>query len=657
MRVLATTAIITLAALAGCDQTPYDPGADSDGHSAPTAATIEANAKVLKELPFSNRQDFADAERGLIARIPTLQVVGENGEMVWNMPAYDFIQGEAPGSVNPSLWRQASLNNIHGLFKVTEGVYQLRGFDLANITLIEGDSGWIVVDPGTASETAATAWAFAMEHLENKPLVAVIFTHSHIDHFGGIMGLLDESGADLKRIRIIAPQGFMEEATSENVLAGTTMGRRSVYMYGKQLARSERGHVGSGLGKEPAYGTVSIAKPTELIDATPQEKTIDGVPFIFQYAPESEAPAELTFYLPELNAFCGAEVMSRNMHNLYTLRGAKVRDALKWSAYIDEALTLFADSEIFFASHHWPLWGNPQITTYMKQQRDTYKYIHDQTMRLAALGHTPGEIAEELRMPESLRNSFSSRGYYGTVRHNTRAVYQGYFGWYDANPAHLNPIPPVEAAERYVKLMGGAEQVLSQAQLSFDAGEYRWVAEVLNHVVFAEPENTPAKSLLARNYDQLGYQAESGPWRDVYLTAAYELRHGTPSEPSINLAAAAGLLKEAPLPRFFDAMAAMLNGPDADGVEMSVNMVFTDIDEDYILHIENAVLHHRPGRVEGDTTIRITHALFLRMLTGQAGIRETLMGEDLQVEGSRLDLLRFFSLFEPAGKSFNIVTP
>lgn len=645
--------------LVACEQTIYDPDADELGHSAPTQATIDANRLVLDELPFDDKQDFEDAERGLVARMPQLRVDGADGQPIWNMSDYDFIQGEAPASVNPSLWRQAKLNNIHGLFKVADGIYQLRGFDLANITLIEGKTGWIVVDPGTATETAAAAWSFASQHLDNKPIVSVIFTHSHIDHYGGVLGLLSASGTNPDDIRIIAPKGFIEEATSENVLASATMGRRSVYMYGKQLARSERGHVGSGLGKSPAFGSVSVLAPTELIDSTPQEKTIDGVAFVFQYTPESEAPAELMFYLPEHKALCGAEVVSRTMHNIYTLRGAKVRDALKWSNYIDEAIALFGEAEVYFGSHHWPMWDKARINTFLKEQRDTYKYIHDQTMRLAAHGYTPGEIAQEIQMPESLSSSFSSRGYYGTLRHNARAVYQGYFGWYDGNPANLDPLPPTEAAKRYIKLMGGGENVLAQAELSFDEGEYRWVAELLNQLVFAEPNNTAAKALLARNYDQLGYQAESGPWRDVYLSGAYELRHGADKQSSINTADALGLLKETPLPRFFDAMAVMLNGPDADGSQLTINLVFTDIDERYSLNIENAVLHHRSGLAEenANATIALTHELFLKMLTGQAGLKDTIMGDDLNIEGSRIDLLKFFSMIEPATGSFNIVTP
>jgi alkyl sulfatase BDS1-like metallo-beta-lactamase superfamily hydrolase len=660
MKILTLT-IILLAVwtLSSCDsRTPYEPGADGDGHTAPTAATIGINAAVKQELNFSDQQDFEDAQRGLIASDPDLLVRTVSGEMVWNPAEYEFIEGEAPASVNPSLWRQARLNNIHGLFEVTKGIYQVRGYDLSNMTIIEGDSGWIIIDPITAKETGAAAIAMAGRHLDEKPIVAMIFTHSHVDHFGGVLGVLSEEEIASERIRVIAPEGFMQEATSENIIAGMAMSRRAMLMYGKQLARSERGHVDSGLGKGPAFGTFGILAPTEIIDHTPQALDIDGIEFVFQNAPGSEAPAELTFYLPQFRAYHGAEVTSHNMHNLYTLRGAKVRDALRWSNYIDEAMGLFGDAEIYLASHHWPIWENDRIIEFLKIQRDTYKYIHDQTVRMFNEGLVPGEIAEELRLPASLQQSFHNRGYYGTTRHNARAVYQAYLGWYDGNPAHLNPLPPVEAGRRYVALAGGAEEVLIQARQEFDADEYRWAAELLNHLVFAQPGNTEAKTLLAATYDQLGYQAESGPWRDVYLTAARELRHGTPDQ-GIDIAIMEDVLRETPIPQFFNSMAVRLNGPDAEDVELSVNIVFTDLEESYLLNIENAVLHHRPSEqgVEADVTLSLTHNLFVQILIGKASLKETLLSDDLEVEGSTLDLVRFFSLLDKPTGTFNIVTP
>ncbi len=635
-----------------------EPGSDSNGHTAPTSATIQANKEVRERLDFSDQQDFQDATRGLVAADPALQASNADGGLVWDMADYGFIGTEAPDSVNPSLWRQARLNTIHGLFAVTPGIYQLRGYDLSNMTIIEGRTGWIIVDPLTARETAAAAIRFARQHLEPKPIVAMIFTHSHIDHFGGVLGVLTSEGVQTENIRIIAPDGFMEEATSENIIAGPAMSRRAMLMYGKQLARSERGHVDSGLGKSPAFGSFGLLAPTEIIDRTPQTLVIDGVEFIFQNAPGSEAPAELTFYLPHVKAFNGAEVTSHNMHNLYTLRGAKVRDALRWSNYIDESMVLFGEAEVYLASHHWPIWGNQRIMTFLEQQRDTYKYIHDQTVRLLNQGLTPGEIAEQIELPATLQSPFHNRGYYGTIRHNARAVYQNYLGWYDGNPANLNPHPPAEAARRYVALAGGPEALMQKARAAFEAADYRWVAELLNHLVFARPKHTEAKALLAATYDQLGYQAESAPWRDVYLTAAYELRHGAPDE-GLNIAMMEDVLRRTPVQRFFDSMAVRLNGPDAEGVELNINFVFTDLDVSYLLNISNAVLHHRPSEAgsSADATLRLTHDLFIRMMTGQAGIKDLLLSDELELDGNKLDLVKFFSLFDKPEGRFNIVTP
>jgi len=458
----------------------------------------------------------------------------------------------------------------------------------------------------------------------------------------------------------VAPARFLEEAASENVLAGVPMLRRAQFMYGQRLPRGPRGHVDTGLGKAPAVGSVGLAVPTDLVGKTPTELVLDGVRFVFQYAPDSEAPAEMTFYLPEKKAFCSAEIVTHTMHNLYTLRGAKVRDALKWSGYIDEALERFGDAEVMFASHSWPIWGNAHIADYLAKQRDAYKYIHDQTLRLAASGATPREIAEQLELPSTLAPSFGNRGYYGTVRHNAKAVYQWYFGWYDANPANLDPLPPAEAGAKYVEFMGGADAVLAKAQASFDAGDYRWAATVLDHLVFAEPNHAQARELLARCYDQLGYRAESGPWRDVYLTGAQELRHGTPSPDATRVSGAGQLLRYTPLERFFDSMAARLNGPKADGVALAVNFVFTDARETHRLWIENAVLHHR--RVakpdpKADVTVEMTKSLLVRMALGQAGVRDLVFSKELDVDGSRTDLLKFFSLLDAPDPNFAIVTP
>ncbi len=645
---------------AGCGKNKIDPGPDADaqGHSSPTEITARANVEFGKKLSLDDRQDFENARQGLIARDEDLRVKNSKGELIWNQPAYEFMHGDAPASVNPSLWRQGRLNNIHGLFKVAEGVYQIRGYDLANMTIIRGETGWIIVDPLTAEETASAALDLATKHLGETPIKAIIFTHSHIDHFGGTRGIMEEEEAKAKNVRIIAPKDFMEEATSENVIAGIAMGRRSMFMYGKNLARSQRGHVGTGLGKGPAYGTLGILAPNEIIDRTGQEKIIDGIRFVFQYAPESEAPAELAFYLPDHKAYCGGEIVSKTMHNLYTLRGAKVRNALKWSSAINEAIELFSDADTYFGSHHWPIWGNQRITEFLEKQRDLYKYIHDQTVRLFNQGYTPPEIAEQLELPKTLCNTFANRGYYGTLKHNSRAVYQSYLGWYDGNPAVLNPLPPKESGLRYLDMMGGEKAVLAKAQIYFDKGEYRWVAQLLNHLVFANPDNTKVKALLARTYDQLGYQAESASWRNVYLTAAYELRHGAP-EKGFDMAVIKGVLEKTPVSYFFDSMAVRLDGPKADGKKFTVNIIFTDIKESYALKLENSVLHHQkatPGS-PADVTVKITHDLFIGMLVGQAGLKDTVFSDYLSVEGSKLDLLQFLLLFEKPVSTFNIVTP
>ncbi len=660
MKNFASFSLIALALLGGCSSgdLPKSAGEDESGSSAATAYTAEKNRQILRELPFDDDQDFIDAQRGLIASDDALRVQGSNGKVIWDQPAYNFIRGDAPDSVNPSLWRQAKLNNIHGLFEVTDGLYQLRGFDLANMTIIKGERGWIIVDPLSTAETAEYAVNFARQHLGESPISAVIFTHSHIDHFGGALGALAAAKTNLADIQVIAPEGFMEESISENVLAGQTMKRRADYMYGLPLPKTPRGHIDSGLGKEPGIGTVGILTPTDIVNQTGQTLLIDGVNFVFQVVSGSEAASEFTFYLPEKKAFCGAELLSRNMHNLYTLRGAKVRDALAWSGFIDEAAQLFNDADIYFASHHWPIWGKAQIASFFEAHRDTYKYIHDQTLRLAYKGLTPTEIAEQIELPASLQKSFSNRGYYGTTYHNSRAVYQWYFGWYDGNPANLNPLPPEDSSHRYIALMGGSDKVLESAQQSFDDGDYRWVATLLNHLVFAEPNNQAAKNLLAKNYDQLGYQSESGPWRDVYLTGAHELRHGKTNEPH-DLSSAKDMVVHSPRGNFFDVMAAQLNGPEAENLEMTINFIFTDLGETHVLKLKNAVLHHYQGDADpaANATLKITHGLFLDVVLGKASIKELLFSNNLSLSGSKLDLIKFFSLQDASKEAFSIVTP
>jgi len=658
MRAPALAPLLCVFLLSACERkVPVSADADAAGFSAPTATTLTAQAEAARQLPVDDGIDKQEAERGLVARESSLKVMAADGRTVFEQDAYAFIKGAAPGSVNPSLWRQSQLNNTHGLYKVAEGIYQLRGYDLATMSIIEGKSGWIVVDPLTSRETATRALAFARKTLGAKPITTIIFTHSHVDHFGGALAVASPADVAAGRVRVYAPLGFMEEATSENVLAGPAMGRRAIYMYGRDLPRSERGKVDNGLGKEPAMGTVGILAPTDLISQTPQPLTIDGVEFIFQYTPASEAPAELTFYLPAQKAFCGAEVMSRTLHNLYTLRGAKVRDASRWAGYLDDTLDRHPDSEVMFFSHHWPVWGKERISALLKEQRDTFRYLHDQTLRLANQGYGPRDIAEQITLPKSLQTHYWNRGYYGTLKHNVKGVYQMYFGWYDGNPAHLDPLPRVEGAKHYVDYMGGSAAILEKAKASYGKGEYRWVAEVLNQLVSAEPGNANAKALLAQAYDQLGYRAESTAWRNVYLSAAYELRHGAP-EKGVDIAAASDLLEQTGAEQFMQMFQVALNGPKAEGVALTINLTFRDLKENYVLHIENAVLHARkaPPAKGANATLALTRPLLVKIVTRQAGIKDLLTSPDMKVSGSLIDLVRFFSLLDKPDTVFPIVT-
>jgi alkyl sulfatase BDS1-like metallo-beta-lactamase superfamily hydrolase len=660
-RIVTCVALVLLCASCGGEAPPPRSSSEADAHgfTAPTDKTAADNAEVARTLDLAETVDFEEAKRGLVASDPNLEVVAKDGRRIWDPKTFDFVKGDAPPSVNPSLWRQAKLNGLHGLFEVTKDVYQVRGYDVSNMTLIRGKTGWIVVDPLTSEETASAALAFARKHLGNDPVSAIIVTHSHVDHFAGIRSILSDEERAKGEVRIIAPEGFVDEATSENVLAGTTMARRAMYQFGLNLPRGPRAYVDTGLGKAPARGTMGLHLPTDVVDHTPQPMEIDGVRFVFQNAPASEAPAELTFYLPTHKAYCGAEIVNRTMHNLYTLRGAKVRDALRWSGYIDDALYRFDDAEIVFGSHTWPVFGKERTRAFLKGQRDTYKYIHDQTMRLASQGYTSREIAEQIELPPKLAASFANRGYYGTVRHNSKAVYQFYFGWYDGNPANLDPLPPEEEAKKYVEAMGGSAEVKRKVREAFERGEYRWAATLGNQLVFANAEDGEARELLAGTYDQLGYRAESGVWRSVYLTGAQELRHGVQGEP-ISPAAALGIVRHLPIEEFLNAMATRVNGPEAAEESVAINLVFTDTGETHVLTLENGVLNHaqREANPDAAATVKLTRALFLRMAMGQAGLRELIFSDELSVEGSRMSLLSFFSNFDPMGEGlFPIVTP
>ena len=647
-----TVLAAVLALTTGCSKTSRVGGTSGDA----TPETLKVNAEFAKNLNLADQQDFENAQRGFIAK-PTGKITMADGTVLKDFDAYNFLDGKAADTVNPSLWRHAQLNAYIGLFKVTDGVYQLRGFDIANMTLIEGKTGWIVVDPLTAPETSSAALAFARQHLGDKPVSAVVLTHAHSDHLGGVLGVLTPTEVAQRKIPIVAPEGFMEEATSENIMVGTAMARRSLYQFGRDLPRNAKGNVDTGLGKDLAYGTIGITAPNLLIEKAVHPASVDGVNFVFYNVPGAECPAEMTFSIPEKKLYDGAENMSQQMHNLLPVRGAKVRDALRWSNYMEQALEQTKGAEIYMASHNWPVWGNANIQKLITMHRDVYKYTHDQTVRLINAGHTPREIADMVQLPKSLSGYFGARGYYGDLRHNVKAVYQFYLGAYDGNPANLNPLPPQESAKRYLELMGGSDKAVSAAQTAFDKGEYRWAAELLNQAVFGDPKNTAAKELLAKTYDQMGYMAEAATWRNSYLTAAHELRNGPPTK-GVSKATLMQMLLQTPMERFLEAMAAGLNGPDAAGKDLKVNLVLTDIKESYVLWIENSVLHFKRAEPAADAnaTLTLTKTIFVKMIAGTAGVKDTLLSDDLKIGGSKIDLVRFFGLIEKAPGTFAIVT-
>jgi alkyl sulfatase BDS1-like metallo-beta-lactamase superfamily hydrolase len=607
-----------------------------------TPARIAAQIAAADRLPQGPDPDVALVDRGFVATIADADVPG-----VWSMAPYRFLDGDRPDTVHPGLWRQAKLNARHGLYEVVPGIYQVRGFDLSTITFVEGATGYIVIDPLTSAEPAATALALMRRERGDKPVMAVIYTHCHVDHYGGVRGVLSDE--DIARgLEIIAPEGFLKHAVSENVLLGNVMGRRATYMYGALLDKDARGHVDCGLGKSVSRGSVSLVPPTRSIRSTGERLTIDGVEIVFQMTPDTEAPAEMNFYFPQHRALCIAENCTCHMHNVYTPRGAQIRDARGWSHYIDEALRLFGDDvEALFASHHWPRWGNAAIGDFLIKQRDLYKFIHDQTLRLANHGLTPVEIAETLRLPPGLAAEWYTRGFYGTLNHNAKAVYQRYLGAFDGNPANLHPLPPVDAGRRYVDAMGGATALLATARAAYDAGDYRWVAELVNHLVFADPGNTAARMLQADALEQLGYQAESGPWRDFYLTGALELRNPRPQSDTPRQGAICQL-HALPANALLEALAVRLNDERAAKMALSLTVHFSDVGETWQLSVSNAVLHHHPSTDAPDVTV--TRRALIDLISGQ-GSTECVSGPrtgDLATLVSALDRFDFW---------FEIVTP
>ncbi|EPT2389429.1 TPA: MBL fold metallo-hydrolase [Citrobacter freundii] len=621
--------------------------------------TKQQNQHYLTSLPFADRQDFDDAQRGFIAPLPNQGILkNADGKPFYRAEDYKFdINAPAPETVNPSLWRQSQINGISGLFKVTERMYQVRGQDISNITFIEGDTGIIVIDPLVTAGAAKASLDLYYQHRPQKPIVAVIYTHSHTDHYGGVKGIVSENDVISGKVQIIAPAGFMEEAISENVLLGNIMSRRALFSYGLLLPRNPQGNIGNGLGVTLTTGLPTIIAPTQSIIKTGEKKVIDGLEFDFLMAPGSEAPSEMHLYIPALKALCTAENTTHTLHNFYTLRGAKTRDTSKWTEYLNETLDMWgSQAEVLFMPHTWPVWGNQHINDYIGKYRDTIKYIHDQTLNMANQGYTMNEIGNMIQLPPTLANNWASRGYYGSVSHDARAVYNFYLGYFDGNPANLDPYGQTDMGKRYVKALGGAKQTIELAQEAYDKGDYRWTSELLKHVISAEPDNQAAKNLQANAFEQLGYQAESATWRGFYLTGAKELRegvrkftHGTTNSPdTIN-----GMSVE----MLLDYMAVRLDSEKASGKHISLNFNL-DKGENLNLTLNNSVLNHRQTLLpDADTSFYISRTDLHDVLTGQVKMSDLVHANKVKVIGKAAKLDEVIAMLDQFDLWVNVVTP
>ncbi|WP_170874530.1 alkyl sulfatase dimerization domain-containing protein [Mycobacterium sp. IS-1264] len=622
-------------------------------HKPPTAVIESAHRQHA--LPFDDTTDFHNADRGFIAALSPCVVKAADGRVVWDNDAYSFLEGPAPATVHPSLWRQSSLAAKQGLYEVVPGVYQVRGLDLSNVTFVEGDSGVIVIDPLISTEVAAAALDLYRTHRGgDRPVVAVIYTHSHVDHFGGVLGVTSQADVDAGAVAVLAPEGFVEHAVKENVYAGPAMTRRATYMYGTLLPRGPQDQVGCGLGQAPSTGEVAVIVPTIDIRETGEKHTIDGVEIEFQMAPGTEAPAEMHFYFPRYRALCMAENATHNLHNLLTLRGALVRDPHAWSGYLTEAIDTFADrADVVFASHHWPTWGRDDIVEFLSLQRDMYAYLHDQTLRLLNRGYTGVEIAEMFQMPPALERAWHTHGYYGSVSHNVKAVYQRYMGWFDGNPARLWPHPPEALGARYVDAMGGMDRVVELARAAFDSGDFRWAATLLDHAVFADRSHEAARALYADTLEQLAYGAENAVWRNFFMSGATELRDGNFG--TAVTAASMSMLNQLTPEQLFDGFALRVDGPRAWDLDIAIDISFADLAANYRLTLRNGVLVYRKVAADAATanvTVKLDSKF--RLLTVAMG---DFASPGLDISGDQTALQAFLGVLDEPDPNFNIVTP
>ncbi len=639
------------------------------------AATVSVNSAFYSLLDFENTTEAEFASRGLIDAPEVLELKDDSGRVVWSQSAYSFLDDyeKAPDTVNPSLWENTKNNHYYGLFRVTDNIYQVRGYDMANLTLIKGDTGWIVFDPLMSMECSKAAMALVEKNLGKLPIKAIIISHPHIDHYGGIKGVMtEEEAADASlgieeqlasgKIPIIVPEHFTEHAVSENVYAGTAMGRRAAYQYGSYLPDSVTGGVAMGIGMGQSVGTMTFITPTYEIKATGDTLVIDGVEMEFQMTPGTEAPAEMNTWFPEFGALWLAENCTGTLHNLYTLRGAQVRDGAAWADYICDAVTLYGDEvEVTFQSHNWPHWGNDVANEYMINTAAIYRFINDQTLTYINQGYTSDEISNMIKLPAPIEKNWYTRQYYGTLSHNSKAVYQRYMGWYDANPVNLDPLPPTESAKKwqeYLKL-GSIEDVLRQAKRDFDKGQFQWVAEITNTIVFADPENMAARLLCADALEQLGYQSESGTWRNAYLSGAMELRGGN-SDSDANRAKNSGdLIKNMTTSMLLDYMGIVMDKQAMSDENFAFNITVIDTNESYLVRIQGGVLLKFAGGYDENAKVSITSTK-LGLSSILAGSAETFLksvnavGDTKYIE-KLIGNLNEFKLGVPA--TFNIVEP
>ncbi len=624
-------------------------------------ATSEASRRALAQVRQMVEQDagtdFELAERGFIATRTDPLIRNARGDVVFDLSSYRFLEGPAPDTVNPSLWRQAQLLTKHGLYEVAERIYQVRGFDISTVSFIDAGEGWIVLDPLTSTEVARAALDLVTEHLGEKPVLAVVHSHSHVDHYGGVAGVTSREDVDAGRVKIIVPEGFLEHAVSENMIAGPATARRARFQFGFTLPRGPGGEVTSGLGPGVSRGTISMLPPTDVITETGQEIVVGNVRMVFQLTPGTEAPAEMNVHFPDQRALFMAENASPTMHNLLPARGALVRDAKAWADYLTESIRLYGDeSDVMFTAHGLPRFGREQILGLLRSQRDAYKFLHDQAVRLMNAGLTGVEIAEVLELPEALSSQWFNRGYYGTMNHNAKAIYQRYMGWYDANPANLHPLPPEPAAKRYVEAMGGAEAVRVRARRAAEEGDHRWAAMLLNHAVFADPEDRAAREALADVYTQLAYQAEAGTWRNIYLTGAQELRTGVVQLPQPNVSP--DVLEATPTSMLLDFAAVRLDPERALERPLRLNLVLTDLDEHHLLTVENGVLVHEQG-VEDPAapTVRMKRIDMLMTLFARVPVGVRTASGDIVTEGDADAYPALVGMIDPIDTNFPVVTP